>query len=431
MRSVQDAFATKTCDWPGCPSDAEHGDGLCERHHRLQTHGSPAPAPARCDECRRPLTGAHSEACSQFVDQRMPDPPPPVIEEPEMPAEPPPVVVLCKRPDCNEPALERTIEMRSNRYRHLCDAHYEQERAKARATPIPIGLSGQPRPLGWDTPEGGHIPGSEGMVEPPSDHIIPAAQLCGLHAKHEPHDWDQDDDPEMGHVTTYHCDGSGEGEGAQEELEEPAGVLEVVQCPNLEEHDEHEWYTDRMRYQCPGRAEQPERGMGHTYYCALDTDHEGPCRDFAGRNSIERAEQHVTELVTPGAHPRQHGAPELEPEGACLPGCIVIDHDRSDGSPCILRGNARRLEPHEWRDGYLEQGEKTLSVELAGDPHPAQRIAEAWALAIADAYNALASELLEPKENAYPPEKLLDSIRALLEHADLIAGALTSLASAE
>lgn len=122
--SVQSALSTRDCRWPGCPDDGIHdepGGPLCERHWRLQTTGSPLPPPARCDECRALLTGAHSEACSSYVEIRKPPTPEVKVT----------TLTRCKRIDCTEAATEHSLTVRSNRYRQLCQAHYDAERAKS------------------------------------------------------------------------------------------------------------------------------------------------------------------------------------------------------------------------------------------------------------------------------------------------------------
>jgi hypothetical protein len=181
--SVQHALSTRDCRWPGCPDDGIHdepGGPLCERHYRLQTHGSTLPVPARCDECRALLTGAHSEACSSYVEIRKPPTP-----EVKVPA----ALTRCKRPDCTEAATAHSLTVRSNRYRQLCQAHYDAERAKS-IRPQRNGAPVTPDPA------------------PPAELAVPPEGLeevaCDDGDPHYSHEWTSNDPS----LPPLHCPGA-------------------------------------------------------------------------------------------------------------------------------------------------------------------------------------------------------------------------------
>lgn len=269
MGNAQRAMETTFCEAPGCPEDAAPDARYCTRHMAQRIVRLDC-SHWRCDNPAQPS--------SIFCEAHDPGPP----------------YVICRIDDCERGAAPHTIGARKQGGRYdICETHLEELTQRARDTRranreaadqlraeeaaarsprshVPVGLSGQPVPLGWETPEGAPIPGSEGLVVPPSER--------------ESETPDSAEENQNGNQTTP-------------EIRERA-------CDSEETHDDHLWLTigtdPQGTFRCPGLSVETRTGERECdveldvclAWCAIDGfPHEGECRDFAGRSESERLDE--------------------------------------------------------------------------------------------------------------------------------------------
>lgn len=311
MGNAQRAMETTFCEAPGCPEDAAPDARYCTRHMAQRIVRLDC-SHWRCDNPAQP-SSIFCEAHELLEEARSkPITPSSSIGGPALDAgdvilpqtkeptvDPGPPYVICRIDDCERGAAPHTIGARKQGGRYdICETHLEELTQRARDTRranreaadqlraeeaaarsprshVPVGLSGQPVPLGWETPEGAPIPGSEGLVVPPSER--------------ESETPDSAEENQNGNQTTP-------------EIRERA-------CDSEETHDDHLWLTigadPQGTFRCPGLSVETRTGEREQApqpadveldvclaWCAIDGfPHEGECRDFAGRSESERLDE--------------------------------------------------------------------------------------------------------------------------------------------
>lgn len=192
---------------------------------------------------------------------------------------------------------------------------------------------------------------------------------------------------------------------------------------------------------------------GHLGFCALDTDHAGPCRDFAERDAQERAEQHITEIAPIATEP---GAPDLPLIRQHAQGCMLEQsHDGEcyvpgapDGTPARWEGvgvtesapvppiKPRALPAPPW-PGPVPEG--PFPTELVGGwvtveedkIQLEERVLDAWGEALAAVYLAIGDECGKADGTITGARNLAALAAELLAQGATINRALAAVASTE